>query len=61
MTFDALYYTPDETDDGYRRIEAPTLQDAKAVLLQQMTAEGKAYRLEALTETRTSFDARRRG
>lgn len=58
-TFDAIYYTADETDDGYRVIEAAGLQDAKDVLRRQMAEEGKTYRLDALTETQASFEARR--
>lgn len=59
MTYDAIYYTTDETDDGYRLIEAAGLQDAKAVLRNQMAAEGKTYRLDMLIETKASFAARK--
>lgn len=59
MTFDAIYYTADENDDGYRRIEASGLQEAKVVLRSQMEAEGKTYRLDALIETAESYAARK--
>lgn len=61
MTFEALYYTADETDDGYRVIEAIGLQDAKKVLRNQMAAEGKTYRLDMIMETKASFTARKGG
>lgn len=59
MTFDAIYYTDAEDDDGYRRIEAAGLQEAKNVLRAQMEGEGKTYRLDALIETAESYAARR--
>jgi hypothetical protein len=57
MTFEAIYYTDNENDDGYRVIEATDLQDAKAVLKAQMEAEGmlSSYRLSTLIQTMESF------
>lgn len=60
MIFEALYYTENEADDGFRVIEAANLQDAKAVLKAAILAEGNhgRYHLSTLIETRASVIAR---
>ena len=60
MTFDAFYATDDETDAGHRVLDAPGLQEVKAVLRAQLEAEGTHghCRLLELWETDASFAAR---
>lgn len=47
-----LYHTEDENDDGYRVIEAPTMEAAKAINKAQIIAEGTHgnYHLSAIRQ-----------
>lgn len=60
MIFTAIYYTENENDDGYRIIEAASLDAAKAELKAAILSEGThgAYFLSSLVETEASFAAR---